>query len=160
MKPRIEKLAGKRIIGIRMVMSISSNNTFELWRTFMPRRNEIKNSVGTDLYSMRVYGLSYFRNFKPDLEFEKWAGIEVYDFDVVPIGMESFILTAGLYAVFQYKGAASDGTKAFQYIYAEWLPNSDYILDDRPHFEVLGEKYKNEDPGSEEEIWIPIRPKS
>jgi AraC family transcriptional regulator len=39
------------------------------------------------------------------------------------------------------------------------LPNSNYHLDDRPHFEILGEKYKNADPGSEEEIWIPIKAK-
>jgi AraC family transcriptional regulator len=39
------------------------------------------------------------------------------------------------------------------------LPNSAYELDDREHFELLGEKYKNNDPNSEEEIWIPIRPK-
>lgn len=29
-----------------------------------------------------------------------------------------------------------------------WLPNSDYLLDDRPHFELLGDKYKNNDPNS------------
>jgi hypothetical protein len=28
-----------------------------------------------------------------------------------------------------------------------------------PHFEVLGDKYKNNDPSSEEEVWIPIKPK-
>jgi AraC family transcriptional regulator len=39
------------------------------------------------------------------------------------------------------------------------LPNSAYALDDRAHFEVLGEKYKNNDPSSEEEIWIPIKVK-
>jgi predicted transcriptional regulator YdeE len=32
-------------------------------------------------------------------------------------------------------------------------------IDNRPHFEVLGDKYKNNDPSSEEEIWIPIRKK-
>jgi AraC family transcriptional regulator len=42
----------------------------------------------------------------------------------------------------------------------EWLPNSAYALDDRPHFEALGEQYKNNDPNSEEEIWIPIKPKA
>jgi AraC family transcriptional regulator len=31
-------------------------------------------------------------------------------------------------------------------------------LDQRPHVEVMGEKYKNNDPDSEEEIWIPIKP--
>jgi AraC family transcriptional regulator len=38
------------------------------------------------------------------------------------------------------------------------LPLSkEYELDDRPHFEILGDKYKNNDPNSEEEIWIPIK---
>jgi AraC family transcriptional regulator len=35
-----------------------------------------------------------------------------------------------------------------------------YFLDDRPHFEILGDKYKNGDPDSEEEIWIPIKQKN
>ena len=40
------------------------------------------------------------------------------------------------------------------------MPASEYILDKRPHFEILGEKYKNDDPASEEEVWIPVRLKS
>jgi AraC family transcriptional regulator len=40
-----------------------------------------------------------------------------------------------------------------------WLPSSDYVLDNRPHFEILGEKYKINDPESEEKIWIPVRKK-
>jgi AraC family transcriptional regulator len=39
------------------------------------------------------------------------------------------------------------------------VPASNYDLDDRPHFEILGDKYKNGDPNSEEDIWIPIKPK-
>jgi AraC family transcriptional regulator len=73
--------------------------------------------------------------------------------------MEPFTLKGGLYAVFLYKGAASAGSATFQYILGTWIPGSEYDLDDRPHFEILGEKYKNEDPSSEEELWIPIRPK-
>jgi AraC family transcriptional regulator len=37
------------------------------------------------------------------------------------------------------------------------LPASGYELDDRPHFEILGERYKNNDPDSEEELWFPVR---
>ncbi|MGK2861531.1 MAG: GyrI-like domain-containing protein [Chitinophagaceae bacterium] len=47
----------------------------------------------------------------------------------------------------------------FSYIFNTWLPPSGYDLDNRPHFEILGEKYKNDDPLSEEEIWIPIKQK-
>jgi AraC family transcriptional regulator len=48
-------------------------------------------------------------------------------------------------------------SKTFEYIFETWLPNSDYLVDNRLHFELLGEKYKNKDLDSEEEIWIPIQ---
>jgi AraC family transcriptional regulator len=67
-------------------------------------------------------------------------------------------MNPGLYAVFNYKGSNMDHS-IFEYIFRSWLPDSEYYLDNRPHFEVLGDKYKNNDPSSEEEIWIPIKPK-
>ena len=159
MKPRIETLAEKKLVGKRMIMSFSDNKTGELWGSFMPRRKEIQNNVGIELYSMQIYAPLFFNNFNPDTAFEKWAAIEVTNFDTVPNEMETFTLTSGLYAVFQYKGAANEAAGTFQYILGTWLPNSEYTLDSRPHFEILGEKYKNNDPDSEEEIWIPIKPK-
>jgi AraC family transcriptional regulator len=45
----------------------------------------------------------------------------------------------------------------FKYIFEEWLPSAIYGLDNRPHFEILGAKYKNNDDSSEEEIWIPVK---
>jgi len=159
MNHRIETLSGKKLIGKRMRMSVSGNKTGDLWRSFMPRRKEILNNRGKDLYSMQVYDNLYFNNFNPDKEFEKWAAVEVTGFGTVPEEMETFSLPGGLYAVFLYKGAASEGGKAFQYIFETWFPASDFLLDNRPHFEILGEKYKNEDPDSEEEIWIPVKTK-
>ncbi|HEY5122099.1 MAG TPA: GyrI-like domain-containing protein [Ignavibacteria bacterium] len=160
MEPRIETLTEKKLIGKRIRMTFSNNKTFELWKSFMTERKEIKNSKTNDLFSMQEYDESFdFKNFNQDAEFEKWAAMEVSDFGIIPDEMEFYTLTGGLYAVFIHKGAASKGPKTFQYIFGTWLPGSDYILDNRPHFEVLGEKYKNEDPASEEEIWIPIKPK-
>ena len=160
MEPRIEILFEKKLVGKRMDMTFSDNKTFELWNAFMPKKKEIQNCIGTDLYSIQIYDPLFFENFNPDNEFEKWATIEVSNFEAVPDEMESFILKNGHYAVFLYRGAASAAASTFQYILGTWLPNSLYSLDDRPHFEILGEKYKNEDPTSEEEIWIPIKPKS
>lgn len=159
-EPRIEELTEKKLVGKHMTMSLTDNKTAELWRSFMPRRKEIENSVGTDLYSLQVYGDSYFRDFNPGAEFVKWAAAEVKDFGKIPDGMDSLVLPGGLYAVFLHKGAASTGPKTFEYIFGTWLPSSEYALDNRPHFEVLGEKYKNDDPSSEEEIWIPIKLKN
>ncbi|HVF97733.1 MAG TPA: GyrI-like domain-containing protein [Flavisolibacter sp.] len=158
--PRIETSTQRKLIGKRLTMTFANNQTFKLWQSFMPRRQEIKNTVTSDLFSMQVYPSSFHFTF-PDLstEFEKWAAVEVADLETVPDGMETFILPGGLYAVFDYKGLSTD-TTIFQYIFGVWLPHSKaYALDNRPHFEILGEKYKNNDPDSEEEIWIPIRPK-
>lgn len=111
-----------------------------------------------DKISLQIYPVFYFEQFNPKSEFEKWATVEVTDFERIPNGMKPFSLQRGLYAVFGYKGSGSDNS-IFHYIYSEWLPNSDYAIDDRPHFEVLGSKYRNNDPNSEEEIWIPIKEK-
>lgn len=157
MEPRIVTLTEKKFIGKRLLMSLSENKTAELWKSFMPRRKEIQNSVGTDLYSMQLYDHLYFKDFNPDKEFEKWAVIEVKDFDTIPDGMKTITVIDGLYAVFTHKGGAGKGPEIFSYIFGTWLPGSEYELDDRPHFEILGEKYKNDDPDSEEEIWIPVK---
>ena len=156
--PRIETITSKKLVGKRQIMSLADNKTFQLWNSFMTLRKEIKNTLNNNLYSIQVFPASFdfsFSNFHE--EFEKWAAIEVIDFSKVPHEMETFILTGGLYAVFDYKGSSTDQS-IFQYIYGSWLPNSkEYLLDNRPHFEILGEKYKNNDPDSEEEIWIPIK---
>jgi AraC family transcriptional regulator len=157
MIPTIKNLPEKKLVGKSLEMSLVNNKTVELWRSFMQKRHDIRNNIGTDLYSMQVYDEHHFKNFSPQNVFEKWAMIEVSDFDNVPNEMKTFTLESGLYAVFHYKGDQSKATETFQYIFGVWLPNSAYLLDNRPHFELLGQKYKNNDPDSEEEIWIPVK---
>lgn len=156
MQPRIEVLKEKKLVGKSLKMSLADNRTVELWRSFMPKRKEITTSLPTEMFSLQVYEPSYFDNFDLNKEFEKWALVEVEDFEGIPTEMKIFTLVAGLYAVFHYKGLNTD-TKIFEYIFGTWLAGSNYSLDNRPHFEIMGEKYKNADPNSEEEIWIPIK---
>lgn len=159
MNPRIEQLEEKKLIGHVIKMSLANNKTDQLWAQFAPRIKEIKNRASEDKISMQIYPPLFYEQFNPNVEFEKWAIVEVKDFEKIPNGMNSFILKKGIYAVFYYKGLSSDNS-IFQYIFSEWLPNSKYVVDDRPHFEVLGLNYKNNNPNSEEEIWIPIREKN
>ena len=159
MTPRIETCGEKKLVGKRLMMSFANNRTGELWKSFMPERTRITTSLTVEVISIQIYKPGYFVNFDPATEFEKWAVVEVAEFDNIPGSFETFILPNGLYAVFDYKGSGNENS-IFQYIFQTWLPVSKYILDDRPHFEVLGEKYKNQHPDSEEEIWIPIRVKN
>jgi len=156
--PQIELLKEKKLVGMHQTMSLANYKIAALWQAFMPKRNEIKNMLSNDLISMALYSPTHFVDFKPSNEFERWAAAEVSEFENIPQQMETFVLPSGLYAVFHYKGLNTNPS-IFQYIYNEWLPNSEYVLDNRPHFELLGEHYKNNDPNSEEDIWIPIKAK-
>ncbi len=125
----------------------------------MPRRNEIESTKGFELYSIEIYAPTFFDDLNADSEFEKWAAVEVFDDRFVPDGMETIVIPEGLYIVFNHKGPGSTGAITYNYIFREWLPSSEFVLDSRPHFAMMGEKYKHEDPASEEEIWIPVRPR-
>lgn len=144
------------MIGQNIKMSLTDNKTGEVWRQFAQRIKEIQNKFSEDIISMQIYPPLYYKQFKPNNEFEKWAAVEVKDFETIPNGMKSFVLKEGHYAVFDYKGSSSNNS-IFQYIFTEWLPKSKYVVDNRPHFEILVSKYKKNDIKSEEEIWIPIK---
>jgi AraC family transcriptional regulator len=156
-EPEIKLLHEKKLVGKRLQMSFLKNKTFELWSSFMPRRNGILNRIGTAYFSLEVYPCTFFTEFNPAVEFEKWATVEVEDFGLIPDGMEPITLPAGLYAIFIHHGPASEGQKSYEYIFREWLPSSAYLLDSRPHAAVMGDKYKKDDPDSEEELWIPVK---
>jgi AraC family transcriptional regulator len=159
MKPRIIDLETKNLVGLSQEMSLVNNKTFELWKKFRERSKEVSNRSSDDFISLQVYPSDYFKAFSPENKFVKWACVEVEDFNSVPEGMNRLVLKGGVYAVFNYKGTVQKAQAFFQYIYGEWIPKSAFTLDDRPHFEVLGAKYKNNDPDSEEEVWIPIKAK-
>lgn len=157
MTPKIVTISTKKLIGYSVKMSLADNKTQEVWRKFMPRLKEITNAVSADLFSLQQYPENYFTEFTPFTNFTKWALVEVKDFSTIPDGFEKFELQAGKFAVFPHKGNTEMFAKTAQYIYTEWLPNSGYQLDNKPHFEVLGDKYLgHENPESEEEIWVPI----
>jgi len=156
--PRIETILPKKLVGINLEMNNISNKTMLLWQKFMPLLPLITNRINTHKISLQIYPSTYFYEYKPTTLYTKWALVEVTDFSNIANNLKAFTLNSGMYAVFNYKGLSTD-TSIFNYIFTEWLPQSKFNLDNRPHFEVLGEKYKNNDPNSEEEIWIPIKSK-
>lgn len=156
-EPTLITIKDKLLIGQHITVSVARYDVSLLWRTFMPRQKQLEHKVSNDLYSISVYPVGYFQAFDPTTTFEKWAAVEVPEGTVVPEGLSEFILPGGLYAVFQHKGDAQAFAQLLQYIYEVWIQRSGYALDDRPHFECLGAAYKNNDPASEEAVWIPVR---
>jgi AraC family transcriptional regulator len=157
MEPRIVNLPETKLIGISMKMTLAQNKTAELWRQFMPQREEVNNRANSKFVSMQVFESAQADPFSLETPFEKWAAVEVTDQDIVPQGMQPYTIAGGKYAVFTHRGPASDALKTFHYIFRVWLPESGFELDSREHFEQLPPGYRPDDPLAEEEVWIPIK---
>ena len=155
MNPIIKTFPTTKFIGKNLSFTYADYHVFELWSNFMPRRKEIQNVIGSELYNIQINPKDF--DFQPNTPFVKWAAVAVTSFDFIPDEMKTLEIEEGLYAVFNYKGDQSNVAAFFNSIYTEWLPSSGYQLDTSPQFEILGEKYKNGSPESEEEIWIPIK---
>ena len=154
-EPIIFNFEGAVLCGASEAMSLQTFTPWTLWPRVMPRLAQIRNRSSQDLISLRNFnGIPVFGP-QANPNFTYWGGVEVLEANK---GFEHLEIPAGTYAVFHYKGLSSDST-IWRYIYSQWLPNSKWELDERPHFERLGSKYKNDYPTSEEDIYIPIRPK-
>ena len=159
MEPQIVLLQPVRLGGYSVQMSYLANTTGQLWARFMPQRKHIQSPADNDLYAVAVYPDDFFEGIQPGTLFEKRAAIRLSETTLLPPDMEEWTMPGGLYAVFHHVGAHTD-LSTFDYIFREWLPgNGFYVLDQRPHFEILGASYKQGDPASEEDIYIPIRKK-
>jgi len=156
MQPKIETIPSRKLVGIRQKMSLAEDLTAQLWRSFMPRRHEVKYRASNEYLSMQVYSKTAGQIFSPTTVFEKWAAVEVLSYDTVPTSMENYSLSGGRYAIFIHNGPASTAPRTMQHIFGTWLPGSGYELDDREHFEILPEGYDPLDEQAQEEVWIPI----
>jgi AraC family transcriptional regulator len=152
MSPKIIQLSQRKAIGMQSSMHHGEfGNIVELWKRFMPNRMAIKNTLNNEFIALQEY--DDFNNF--EAVFDIWACVEVSSIDGVPEGMEAFTIPEGDYAVFLQKGM--DASATYQRIMTEWLPSSGYVIDNRPHFQVMGEKYKNGSPDSEEDFYVPVK---
>ncbi|PZU91702.1 MAG: hypothetical protein DI529_00635 [Chryseobacterium sp.] len=150
---RIEIIETKKLIGFSITTSFHEDKTPIVWRKLMMRRNEISNRVSNQLFSLQIYP----ENFTPNQSFIKYALAEVSDFNNIPNDFESFELERGKYLVFNYKGKAENGPEIFRYLFQNFIPENQFEVDDRPHFEIFGDNYNPNDNSAEEEIWIPIK---
>lgn len=150
---RIEILEAKKLIGFSITTSFQEDKTPIIWKKFMIRRNEITNRISDKLFSLQIYP----ENFTPNESFTKYALAEVVDFDRIPDDFETFELKGGKYLVFTYKGKAENGPEIFNYIFQKFIPENNFEVDDRPHFEIFGEDYNPNSDSAQEEIWIPVK---
>ena len=158
MNPEIIQLEEKKLIGKSRIMSLAGDTTKELWQSFMPHRKAIPHRVDEKLYNMKIFESGFdVKRLIASTPFQKWAAVEVGSFEREREDFESYTIKGGLYVMFLHQGPASRFHETLEYIHMEWMPSSDYQLDDREHFERFDEHYNPADPNAVEEVWIPIK---
>lgn len=158
MEPTIEIFPSKTFVGLRQTVTITTDNPVALWRPFRMSMKEIGNGIFDKLYSIQDFDGVDFSNFTANTEFQKWAAIEVTEAKHIPTGMEVLEMPQGKYAIFIHKGTPATFKKTTDYIFGEWLPNSGFELDNRPHLSIMSKDYRPDDAAAKELVCIPVKP--
>ncbi|GAB4164210.1 MAG: hypothetical protein Tsb0033_25370 [Winogradskyella sp.] len=154
MTPEIIHSLKKHVVGMYVPMQRYETHKIKtLWQQFAPRKHKLANLVNNTSIAMQTFSLN--EKGQPESTFNMWACVEVSELSNIPNDMEGFTIPEGKYLKVLHKGM--DASATYHKIISEWLPNSGYAIDDRPHFQVMGEKYKNGSPDSEEDFYIPIK---
>ncbi|MBX9688182.1 MAG: AraC family transcriptional regulator [Candidatus Obscuribacterales bacterium] len=128
-----------------------------LWNRFLSRSGEIKQSKAG-------LALGICCNAHPDLKKENdeciiyVAALPVEHFDEIdlPEGMLVCKLEAGRYAVFTHKGPLRNLPESINYIWGEFIPNSNFKFRDAPDFELYDERFDPDKLDGEIDIYVPI----
>ena len=115
----------------------------------MPRFHEIKDYVKS--------GVSYGLMGNLDREsgiFDYMAGYEYTHEGAIPKGMETWDVPAQRYAVFT--ATLPTLLEVFDFIYKDWLPNSEFQREPGVEFELYDETFNPQDGSSILYLYIPV----
>lgn len=160
MKPDFVTIEDFWVTGLSVTTSVEENMEGsvipKLWERFMPF---MEKGISGRLDDNTSYGVCDGDGTR----FKYLAGVPVGKDTAVSEGLEKQHVPGGRFAVFTHRGEVGTGKlkdlyKTCQYIYQQWLPESEYEYDmDRVDFEKYGPAFCADPP--EMEIYIPIRKK-
>lgn len=85
------------------------------------------------------------------------AGVPVCADSPLPAELTVKQLPGGLYARFTHSGTLSEIGETMRRIYVEWLPDSGYLLDERPELEFYDQRFRPDLGQTLFDVLIPIR---
>ena len=148
---RIETRPEFQAIGLEITARYEATGEIPAkWQEFMQRWEEIPNTVNRG----ELFGIA-LRDGAED--FDYFICLEVSSVEVIPGGMKAHTIPTHEYAVFTHRGVIQRIGETYQYIYGQWLPESEYNRAPAPFIEAYGEKFcGGTTDDSEFDIWIPI----
>ena len=157
-EPIIAETPPLDLVGIAQEMSLLDMPITELWKTFRSHEAVRKQSIPL-FYSVQLHHAPLdVQHFTPAALFTKWACASKDFIETIPTEFLSLHIPAGLYAQFEVTAPPTAAKEVFEFIYAEWLPTSGYLLAHRHQLEVIPHDYRQQGDRAQETIWIPIAP--
>ncbi len=156
MQPKIIEKNRFTVIGMDTLTTTEDNEDHkvvqELWDEFRPRIDEVKNKKNPT----RMVGIYKQRKNYPN-RFAYIASVEVSTLSDIPKGMIPKIINGSKYAIFTYQGELCDIDKTYDYIYDEWLPESDFDENKNgDNLEIFNINFPEEN-NSDVDIYIAIK---
>lgn len=136
----------------------TTNTIVDLWRNLNARYDEFDPATIDRDYNYGVCLRGDGNNFT------YLAAIAANSLKKVPKGMTGLKVEAGNYAVFHLTidkatPINQQFNDAYQGIWGDWLPNSEYDFAETPDFELYGPGFDGKTGTGEIEIWIPVKKK-
>jgi AraC family transcriptional regulator len=153
--PELVELPEKILVGISFFISDDTEITSltKEWNRFINEVGTIKNKTVPECF----YQVQYWSDNQELGGLYFFTGTEVTEVTNLNPLFVVKIIPKGKYLRFIHKGFSNKVGYTYNYIYTQFLPETDYKLTKPFNFEYYGEKYKGAcNDQSESEIYIPI----
>ncbi len=143
-----------KVAGIRSVYNQENKiNIPQLWQRFLTENAYFSTYPDVQAHYGVVNSINYG-------EFEYIAGRPITNQDAIPDGMVKVDIPARTYARFTHRGAIQNVGETVSYIWATWLPNSQYEATGTPEFEHYATDFDPVNPECTFDFYIPIMEKT
>ena len=157
MKPRIETHEAMNVVGLHCRTCQKNNTVPQLWDDFFKKYEILKDICDTS----RSFGVCYYENmdnFDEETDFSYLAGFPlINENSTIPEGIESRIVPAAKYAIFEHKGSLETLNQTYENIFAKWLNENGLECDMKDQLELYDCRFKFGKDDSIMEIWIAVK---
>ena len=157
-EPTFKTKQAFKVVGVERYTENGIPDIREAWDEVGKRFMEIKNLQTPPVaYGIEDYSRDFDMNAGGFPKYYYLSGFEVNDTADIPAGMKVKEVPEANYAVFNYQGPMGNLHDFFGYIYGQWMPASEYKMDNRLSldFERYPEKMTDMQ-NANLEIWVPI----
>lgn len=153
----IKERSSFHVVGKFYTTSLATQEPSNWWKSLKIAAKKLGYQIDIGSYSLQKYPKKYFQEFSPFHSFEYAPAIPTEKGLPIPEEWKKLEIEGGLFAVFVHLGSSETFPQTMGLFFNDWLPQSNYELDDRIHFCFMPPGYQLQDATATEEIWIPIR---